>query len=196
MLSVREGSSDTLQDWHPDGRRMAITSDADGAWRPGILDLQTGAVRWLGRDGVEEYAGRFSAKGRWLSALRNQDSAFIPVLYDVESGQERILNLPPGVAAGAHIVLDETKMVAFHTSSTRRGELVVYDLATDTYETLIPADHGSIDPGWFVVGEYVWYSSSDGRRVPALLYTPNGAGPGDRLPALIHIHGGPTSQFD
>lgn len=195
VLSIREGSSDRLEEWHPDGRRLAITSDAGGAWRPGIFDLQTGAVRWLGRDGVEEYVGRFSANGRWLSALRNQDSALLPVLYDIETGQERILNLPPGVAAGSHIVLNDTKVVGFHTASNRRGELVLYDLASDTYEILIPADYGSIDPAVFVTDEYVWYPSADGRRVPALLFTPQDARPGDRLPALVHVHGGPTDQF-
>ncbi|MGH2373320.1 MAG: S9 family peptidase [bacterium] len=196
VLSMREGSSDTLEDWHPDGRRLAFTSDAGGAWRPGIFDLQTRAAQWLGHDGVEEYAGRFSKNGRWLSALRNQDSTFMPVLYDFETGRERALDLPPGVAAGWHIVLDDAKVVVFHTSSTRRPELLLYDLGADTYETLIPAEHGSIDPALFAPCEYVWYPSSDGRRVPALLYAPRDAKPGDRLPALVHIHGGPTSQFD
>ena len=42
--------------------------------RPGILDWQTGTVRWLGDEGVDESAMRFSENGQWLACLRNQDA--------------------------------------------------------------------------------------------------------------------------
>ena len=195
IFRVREGSEDTINDWHPDGRRLAVLSDAGGTYRPGILDLQTGEVRWLGRDGVEEYTWRFSRDGRWLSAVRNQDSTIMPVLYDVETGRERTLRLPPGVVGAARFVLGGRKLLVYYGTSTRRAELLLYDLATDTYETLLPAEYGSIDPSLFVDDEYVGYPSSDGRRVPALLFKPRETKPGERLPALINVHGGPTAQF-
>ncbi len=86
ILRVREGSQDALADWHPDGRRLAVTSDAGGTNRPGILDLETGETRWLGEEGVDEHASEFSKGGEWLVTIRNRDAALMPVLYRVETG--------------------------------------------------------------------------------------------------------------
>jgi dipeptidyl aminopeptidase/acylaminoacyl peptidase len=195
IFSVRVGSRDLAVDWHPDGRRLAVTSDAGGANRPGILDLETGEVRWLGQEGIDESAGEFSKSGEWLVTIRNQDSQLRPVLYRVETGEARELELPPGLALGTSFVLDDSKLLVQYSTSNRRPELLLYDLAGDTTETLIPAEYGSIDPDLFVTDEHVRYPSSDGQLVPALLYRPRDIAPGERLPALVHVHGGPTGQF-
>ncbi len=195
VLSVADGSQDSIADWHPDGRRLAVTSDAGGASRPGILDIETGEIRWFGQAGVEEYAREFSEDGAWLVAIRNQDAAIMPVLYRVETGEERIPKLPPGLAMGSYFVLGDTKLLVQHSASNRRSELVLYDLATDTFEVLLPAEYGSIDPSLFVTDAYVKYPSFDGKLVPAILYKPRGIKPGERLPALVNVHGGPTAQF-
>ncbi|MGN6673686.1 MAG: prolyl oligopeptidase family serine peptidase, partial [Thermomicrobiales bacterium] len=195
VFSVKEGAKDGLGDWHPDGHQIAVRSDASGTSRPGILDLETGAVRWLGPEGVEGYPGEFSHDGEWLSALRNEDSSLKPVLYNVATGAARELNLPPGMAVGSDFVLDDTKLLVQLAAANRRAELLLYDLASDTYETLLPADYGAIDPALFVGDEYVRYPSFDGQKVPAILYTPRDVQPGKRLPAIIHVHGGPTAQF-
>ncbi len=195
ILRVREGSQDALADWHPDVRRLAVTSDAGGTNRPGILDLETGETRWLGAEGVDEYAGEFSKSGEWLVTIRNRDAALMPVLYRVETGEARQLNLPPGIALGSSFVLGDRKLLVQHSASNRRPELLLYDLATDTHETLLEAEYGSIDPALFVTGEHIRYPSSDGRPVPAILYRPRDIAPGERLPALVVVHGGPTHQW-
>lgn len=195
VFSVREGAKDSIADWHPDGRRLAVTSDADGTARAGILDLDSGEVRWLGEAGVDEYAQEFSSDGRWLVTLRNHEAAVMPVLYEVESGARRDLVLPAGVAFGAGFVLDDTRLVVTHMSATRRAELILYDLQTDRYETLLEPEYGSIDPDLFVDHEYVSYPSFDGSAVRALLYAPRDAGEGDPGPALVMVHGGPTAQY-
>lgn len=195
VFSVREGSKDTISDWHPDGRRLAVTSDASGSYRAGVLTLESGEVRWFGQEGAEEHAGHFSPDGQWLVVIRNQDSAVMPVLYHVETGEQRELKLPPGMAGGAHFVLGGAKLVVQATASNRRSELLLYDLASDTYEVLLPAVYGSIDPSVFVKDEYVKYPSSDGQLVPAILYKPRDIQPGERLPAIVVVHGGPTAQF-
>src|SRR5438034_3774106 len=83
LFSSKAGAQDTASDWHPDGKRMAVTSDASGTPRAGILDVATGQVRWLGKEGVEEHSGKFSQDGKTLYALRNHEAQVRPVLYDV-----------------------------------------------------------------------------------------------------------------
>src|SRR5512140_2225632 len=60
VFSVAKGSQDTFGGWHPDSRRIAVTSSASGQNRAGILDVETGVDRWLSPEGVEEQALRVS----------------------------------------------------------------------------------------------------------------------------------------
>ena len=195
VLSVKPGSQDSLAGWHPDCQRIAVTSDASGQNRAGILDIETGNVRWLSPEGVDEHAQRFSESGRWLATFRNHESQIKPVLYDVKSGAARELKVPAGVAYGAQFYDDDRKLLLFHASDTTRASLLAYDLATDTYETLIAPAYGSMDQRVFVESTHVYYKTFDGKQVPAILYTPRDIAPGERLPALVHVHGGPTAQW-
>ena len=195
IFSVRPGSQDTLGDWHPDSRRIAATSDASGQNRAGIVDAQTGAVRWYSPERIEEHALRFSKNGKWLVTIRNEESQVRPILYDVDSGKARDLKLPAGFALGAQFFANDTKLLINCSTDVTRSALVAYDLATDVAETLIEPEYGSIERTVFVNAEHVWYETFDGKKVPALLYRPRDVAPGEKLPALVHVHGGPTGQW-
>ena len=195
IFSAKPGSQDGLSDWHPDGKRVAVTSDASGTPRAGILDIASGQVRWLGTEGVEEHPGKFSKDGKTLSALRNFESQVRPVLYDVASGGARELDLDPGVSSVVGFYDGDRKLLVGYQSETRRNELASYDLATDKLETLLRADYGSIDQTLFVTGEHVYYPTFDDKKIPAIVYTPRDIAPGEKLPAIVHVHGGPTGQW-
>ena len=195
IFSVRPGSQDTIGDWHPDGRRIAATSDASGQNRAGIVDVETGEVRWYSPEGIEEHALRFSKNGRWLVTIRNEESQVRPILYDVDTGKARELKLPAGFALGAQFFANDTKLLINYSTDVTRSALVAYDLATDTAEALLEPEYGSIDPKVFVNAEHVWYETFDGKQIPALLYRPRDIAPGEKLPALVHVHGGPTGQW-
>jgi dipeptidyl aminopeptidase/acylaminoacyl peptidase len=195
VWSVRPGSQDVFGEWHPDSRRVAVTSDASGENRAGVLDIASGDVRWYSPAGVEEHALRFSRNGDWLVTLRNQDAQVRPVLYDVTSGRARELALPAGFALGAQFFADDTKLLVTYSTDVARQTLVAYDLRTDATETLLEPEYGSISPDVFVNAEHVWYTSGDGTKIPALLYRPRDLAPKERLPAIVHVHGGPTGQW-
>ncbi|MGH2471400.1 MAG: S9 family peptidase [Candidatus Limnocylindria bacterium] len=195
VFSIRPGSQDTLGDWHPENRRIAATSDASGQNRAGIVDIETGEVRWYSPEGIEEHALRFSRSGNWLVTIRNEESQVRPILYDVETGAARELKLPAGFALGAQFFADDTLLLINYSTDVTRSALVAYDLATDTAAPLIEPEYGSIGPKVFVNAEHIWYETFDGKQVPALLYRPRDRAPGERLPALVHVHGGPTGQW-
>ncbi|WP_054971067.1 alpha/beta hydrolase family protein [Alicyclobacillus ferrooxydans] len=174
---------------------MLVSSDVSGVSRAGILTIETGAVQWLGAEGVEEHPGRFSDSGDWLFTVQNVDATLKPVLYQTKSGDARTLKLPAGLAQVLAFVENDAKLIINLTASNRRAELILYDLASDTYEILLPADYGSIDPSLFVEARHIRYPSADGSMVPAILWLPHDIQPGDKLPALLYIHGGPTSQW-
>jgi dipeptidyl aminopeptidase/acylaminoacyl peptidase len=195
VWSVRKGSQDSFGGWHPDSRRIAVASDASGDNRVGILDTETGEVRWLSAEGIEEHPLRFSKDGKMLACVRNRESSVTPVIYDVATGKARTLKLPEGYAVGAQFFDEDRKLLVTYSTDVTRSSLVAYDLATDTYETLLDAEYGSIDRAVFVNAKHVYYPTFDGKQIPAILYTPKDIAPGEKLPAIVHVHGGPTGQW-
>jgi dipeptidyl aminopeptidase/acylaminoacyl peptidase len=195
VFRVRAGSQDTVAGWHPDSWRIAVTSDATGTHRAGILDLVSGALRWLGPDGVEEHAMRFSKTGTYLLVGRNTESQHRLVAYETETGAARPIDLPPGIVTSAQWANDDRRIVVLYSTPTARPTLALHDLETGTTETLVAAEYGSIDPRDFVDAQHIWYESFDGLRIPALLYAPRDVPAGATLPAMVYVHGGPTGQW-
>lgn len=192
---VEEGSHDVIVDWHPDGQSVLVSSDASGTQRVGVLPLTGGPVTWLSPEGVEAQEAEFSPDGRWVVVLESQESDIRPVLYASADGARRVLELPPGVASTASFVLNGDSLLLYYSSDVSRGELLLYDLISDHTRTLLPCEYGSIDPAVFVGNRHVYYPSSDGQPVPAILYVPRDIPKGATLPAVIDVHGGPTGQY-
>ncbi len=194
VLRTRIGAKDNVADWSADGRHLAVGSDASGWARVGVLELATGALRWLSPDGQNTLPGKFSPDGAKLIAYRNADSAVDVVVYDLRSGAAIPLDLPPGLAYDADWLDNDRFIVNIQTDRTR-PELWIYRLSDGQRTVLLPAQYGSIDPELFVGHEYIWYPSTDGTPIPAIVYRPRDRQPGERYPAIVHIHGGPTGQF-
>jgi dipeptidyl aminopeptidase/acylaminoacyl peptidase len=194
LLQIKEGSRENFADWSPDGEWMLFTSDAAGDERPGLLNVESKEIRWLGEDGVSESAVCFSPSGEKLLCLRNFESQVSPVIYDRASGQRRDLNLKPGLTAWCKFIHEDLLLVSV-SSSNQREAFILYDLERDVAEVLLEAEYGSISPKAFVEREHLYYESFDKRQIPALLSKPHGAEENERLPAIMMIHGGPTGQF-
>lgn len=188
------GSRDYPLGWLPDGKQIVVTSDAPGVNRPAIVNVETGDVRWLGAEGVEETASDVSKDGTLLLCLRNQDARIIPIVTEIETGAEQSLIDAPGVSFWSEFALDGTAAVIDRSTPTRKGELLVVPVGQGETRSLTPIDYGTIDPAEFVEPTYISYESSDGLRIPAILYEPRGERR-ECPPAVLHIHGGPWGQW-
>ena len=195
VLQVREGSKESTVGWLPEGQHLAITSDASGVNRPGILDIVSGSIQWLGIEGVEESAATLSENGKKLATLRNHESSVTVVVHNLESGTEQTLGYESGFAISPEFALEDRCVVMAQASATRHRELLSFNLATGEEQALTPVDYGSIDPSVFVHSKHVRYNSSDGLSIPAVLYTPENLPEEAAAPAVVIIHGGPTGQF-
>jgi len=194
VFRVAKGAQDLVVRWLPDGKRAVVQSDSSGEQRAGILDLATGQATWLGDGTHSETAQELSPSGRQLLVDRNVDAAHQLVAYELQRGTERVVPLPPG-AVGEPDWVDEDRIVCLHQSTNTRVGLYLADLATGTVETLVAPEYGSIDPSRLAEGKHVWYPSLDGTKIPALLYRPRDVAPGERRPAMVQAHGGPTGQW-
>jgi dipeptidyl aminopeptidase/acylaminoacyl peptidase len=194
VFRVTKGSIDVVARWLPDGKRVVVDSDATGTPRAGILELASGEVRWLGDGMHEEHPAELSPSARQLLVVRHADAAHQLIAYDLATGDVREARIPPGVIGNADWVDEDRIVYAQNTSATRTG-LYRHDLSTGKTETLVAPEYGSIDPRRFVEAEHVWYPSTDGTRIPALLYRPRDVATGEQRPAMVQAHGGPTGQW-
>jgi len=195
LIRVEEGSRESFGDWSPDGRYIAFGSDATGYQRVGLYDMREENIRWLSPGDHDEVPIEFSRDGSMLLCTRNRDACIELLIYDVESGESRRLNLQPGVARYGGFVLED-RFVVGELSTTREPPYIfLYDLEKDESEVLIPAELGSIRKEWFMEGEYIKYRSTDGLEIYAILYKPRDITEGERLPAIVIPHGGPTAQY-
>jgi dipeptidyl aminopeptidase/acylaminoacyl peptidase len=129
-----------------------------------------------------------------LLAYRNEDSIVEVLVYKIDSGEEIPVELPPGLSYNADWLSNERLMMNIVTDRSR-PELRDYNLPDGASHVLLGAEYGTIDPNLFVGHEYVWYPSSDGTMIPAILYRPRNLEKGKSYPSLVEVHGGPTYQY-
>lgn len=194
IVSLKDGSNDQFSDWSSDGRYISVVTDFFGGDRVGLYDTGSGALRWLSPEDKIVYGGTFSPDSRRLLAMLNEHATINTIVYNVETGEQEPVALPPGMSYNADWLDNDRFMVNIMTDVSR-PELRDYRLDNDASSTLLPAVYGSIDPAWFTPLEYVSYQSADGLTIYANLYRPRHLEPGRKYPAMVEIHGGPTAQF-
>ncbi|WP_096395691.1 prolyl oligopeptidase family serine peptidase [Halorubrum trapanicum] len=165
-------------DWGPEGERLLITDNSADLGRAGIVDLSddangdagdgdAGDVTWFGAGEFEESASHFLEGGDRFVASRTRGAVTVPVVYDAEGGAGRELDFPAGVANVTEGRLADDRLLAYRTTSSKRPELVAYDLDADATETLFDAEYGPFDPDDFVEPETVSFASDGVPETPA-----------------------------
>ncbi|WP_178917729.1 prolyl oligopeptidase family serine peptidase [Natronomonas gomsonensis] len=204
------GAEAVVADWGPDGDRLLVSDNTEDRTRCGVYDLREDTVRWLGDLAFEEHPECFGDDGEYVVATRVRDASVVPVVYDLDSGESRELDLPEGVAdfgLAGNSVIDEDRILLQHTTPTRRPDLLAYDLRDDTTETLVEADHGPFSSDDFADAEYFTFDSDgvpeadaeavahdpyETYEIGALLYD-SGQRPS---PLVVNPHGGPRGRND
>ena len=195
-------------DWGPGGDRLLVSDNTTDLGRSGIVDRSEGAddaaadVTWFGGDEFEESPSHFLEDGDRFVASRTRGAVTVPVVYDVETGEARELDFPAGVASVTEGRLADDRLLAYRTTSSRRPELVTYDLASDATETVLDAEYGPFDPEGFVEPETVSFASDGVPETPARAVDHD---PAEELeiegllfdsgrrpsPLIVNPHGGP-----
>ena len=206
-LAIGEtGAEAAPTDWHPDGDALLVSDNTPDKGRCGVYDLDAGEVTWYGGGDYEETPAFFLSDGDRFLATRSRDAEAVPVVYDIDSGEGRELDLPGGVASLADDTpLDDGRVLVQHTTPTRRPELLAYDLDTDESETVLAAEYGPFSPADFADAEYLTVESDGVPGTPqravdhdpyeeleigAILYD-SGERPS---PLIVNPHGGPRAR--
>lgn len=136
-----------------------------------------------------------SENGKYRVIGVNADGRNKVLLFDHKTG--RPLSLPKlmdGYVQGVNISTTEKNMIVNVISDRSPVNLYSFNFATQKFDKLTNSLNPEIDPNDLVDAEVVRFKSFDGLEIPAIFYKPKNAAAGNKVPALVWVHGGPGGQ--
>jgi dipeptidyl aminopeptidase/acylaminoacyl peptidase len=197
LLSQHEGDvAYDPQYFSHDGKKLFYLTDDGGEFTYlASYDLYSGEKEKVEEAPWDIMYAEISRTGKYRVVGINNDARTEVKIYDVASGQLiQVPNLPAGDITNVTISDSEKKMLFFVSSSKSPSNLFVYDFETKELKQLTNTMSKELDENDLVAGEVVRFASYDGVLVPCLLYKPKNIAEGQKVPALLWIHGGPGGQ--
>ncbi|HUU88156.1 MAG TPA: hypothetical protein VMX17_10440, partial [Candidatus Glassbacteria bacterium] len=185
-------SQEWLLDLSKDGHYLVVETNGKKTKQGGVLNLVTNEIIWFGKEHYDEDPKELSRDNSKLLTIRFQGLERIPVIYDVHTGEEHVLNVRGVVREGAFCLNDEY-IVYSRTDPKTPESLMLYNLTTDEEELVLAPELG-ISKEQFIDGQAITYPSFDDWAIPAVLYKPKLA-KGERAPALLFHPGGPGGHL-
>ena len=179
-IAFTEG--DELKLWQYSEEKLGIVA-ADGSSAPRILT--TALDRSVSTP-------LFSADGKSIEVLAEDDRAEYPASVDVASGQVHRAISDSGTATGINAYAGHTALV--WTTDSQPGE--VYALENGSLRKLTHHNDDVVASLKLAETREVKATSKDGTEVHGLLTLPLDAQAGTKYPMLLFIHGGPNGQDD
>lgn len=136
-----------------------------------------------------------SENEKYHTIFVNEDGKNKLLLFD-HALNERIVfpEITEGDIQNIIISPSEENMILSIGSSTSPTNIYSYNIAGNQLKKLTSTLNKEVDENDLVAAEVVRYKSFDGLEIPAIYYKPLQAGPKNKVPALIYVHGGPGGQ--
>jgi dipeptidyl aminopeptidase/acylaminoacyl peptidase len=103
-------------------------------------------------------------------------------------------DLPRGVIASPTWRNDGRALALTFEGPRHLSDVWLLDLDAGATRRLSTAASAKVDAASLPEPELIRYPTFDGREVPAYYYRPEGVAPGERVPCLVLVHGGPEGQ--
>ena len=178
----------------PGGAGIYYISDHGGDLRSlWYRDLATGQSRRVGSEQRWDFERVVASPDRKLLALTVNEGGWSKLmLYDTAAQRFRPdVSLPRGIVDRLELSRDGRRLALTLEGNRSAGDVYVLDIARGSLTRWTDSEAGGLDPERFHVPELVEYPSFDQRKIPALVYRPEGPGP---HPVVVSIHGGPEGQ--
>lgn len=180
----------------PDGTIWVASDAGSDVQRLGTLDPATGA--FTPRGPAEKWdveAFDISGDGRFIAYAVNEAGVSRLRVLDVASGRARTVDaLPAGVIGHIDIAPWGAIGIGF-TSARSAADAYSIDPETLAVTRWTQSETGGLDVARNVEPELVSIKSFDGTEMSGFLYRPDPAKFPGKRPLIMHVHGGPESQW-
>ena len=177
------------------GENVYFTSDLDSDYRAmWSLSLDSGALENVVSNlNWDVSFFRFSQSRTKLAYVVNEAGYSSLFLLDLESRESSQINLPElGRVSGIRFSRDESELGFSYQTPISNTDVYSLNLDDDTLTRWTQSELGELRTEQLVTPTLVKYPSFDELEIPAFVFEPEAEGP---HPVLIHIHGGPASQY-
>ena len=190
----------SANDFSPDGKQVLITANAaNGYDNVALLDIASKKISWLTQDKWEISGGNFSSDSKSITWTANVDGNTDIYLHDIASGKTTSLPLPKGVnqvgGAESAFTRDGSRLLYYHNGPNAPNDVWIYSLADGKSRQITHALVAGVRAQDMVEPFLLHYPSRDGKwTISALVYVPYNLPRQAVSPAIVYVHGGPTSQ--
>lgn len=158
-------------------------------------DLETSESQTLAKYDWDVTSFGLSKSGRYHLTTINEDAKSTVNLYDnFFHFSLKFPKFPEGNVN--HVVISRSEKLALLSVSDCRSakNIYLYHLDTAIYQKITSSHSPDINTEDLVAGEVIRFPSYDNLPIPALYYKPHHIKEGQKIPALIWVHGGPGGQ--
>jgi len=182
----------------PDGKWIAVNTDeGTGQTHAGLYGPAAKAWKWLKPTPWEQSANAFTRDGKALIFATNADTRSTLYRYELATGAETALTIPPGVnylTGNDPRSPDGRTLLVNHSGADSPTNLYLYDLVAGTARPATQLAIASLTPAALPKSDVVTYKSFDGTLISAIVTMPANLKRDGRNPAIVLPHGGPTGQ--
>ncbi|MBV9342483.1 MAG: S9 family peptidase [Acidobacteria bacterium] len=183
----------------PDGKTLLLTSNAkNGFDNIAFLDVSTKKLTWVTETMWQAGAGNFSPDGRAFTYTIDEDGRNDAYLASSSTMKGEKIGLPSGLNyfSGNPTPFSPggDRLLAIHTSSSKPGDVWIYNLADRQPSQLTFSAIASLQTTPLPSAQLVHYKTFDGKTISAFLWVPFNLQRDGTNPALVLPHGGPTGQ--
>jgi dipeptidyl aminopeptidase/acylaminoacyl peptidase len=186
--------------WSPDGKTLATVLQNSGWNHIYLLSPNGGEPRQITDGSFEDENPTFSPDGKSISFVSNRGLLEANNLWLIPaSGGEahQVAKFDtPGIVSDPQWAPDDKSIYFNHQSPKETSDLLVQSLNSSAPPKYLTHTTPKNFSAAAHVPERVTWQSKDGKEIAGLLYTPPGAKPGAKLPAVVWVHGGPEGQDD
>lgn len=184
--------------WLPDSSAFFFSTDT-GRDLAAIARYDVEARSWeLVLEDEWDLGAALDWEGRRLIVSANRDGYTELRLHD-PSSLERVgtVALPEAGVVAARARSKDGRWLAYSLSAPREpGDVWLQDLDSDEPPRRLTSMPRAVPAEEMVVPELHRIASFDGERIPVFLYRPrDDVGDSGDVPAIVHVHGGPESQY-
>ena len=160
----------------------------------GLLDIGSGAIDWITRETWDCDAGEF--RGGFIAYESNVDGNGRVFLYDVKTRKRKALGAKSGLnSLGSEVFSPDGKRVLLSSSGpTQPNDLHIGAVSGGGLTRVTQSMLAAMDPDDMVEPYLVHYLSRDNLEISAFLYVPYNLRKNRLNPAIVYVHGGPSSQ--